>query len=277
MDTLPLMIPGTQPAEARPQTPCAPPDLPEFQVFIEPPDLTPFIDGNTGIPGFWTRDSGQPGPHVMLVALIHGNEFAGATVVADLLQEGFVPLRGRLTLGFANLAAFARFDASNPVASRYVEEDMNRVWDDAQLFGVRQSLELDRAREIRPLIDTADILLDLHSMLWPSYPLLLCGPSVRGRALAEQLATPAMIVADCGHAGGKRLIDYAHFTSETGSAAGILVEAGQHWDADGRAPAASRTACGGGVRDYGADEPVCVYPAVPRWRGDRPGRHGDCA
>lgn len=214
------MTSGTQPAE-----------VPAFQVLIEPPDLVPWLDGNTGVPGFWTRDSGRPGLHVMLVALIHGNEFAGATVLAGLLQEGFVPRQGRLTLGFANLAAFARFDASNPVASRYVEEDMNRVWDDAQLFGVRHSLELDRARQIRPLIDSADILLDLHSMLWPSDPLLLCGPSARGRELAEQLATPAMIVADCGHAGGKRLIDYAHFTSATGKAAGILVEAGQHWEA----------------------------------------------
>ncbi len=56
---------------------------------------------------------------------------------------------------------------------------MNRVWDDAQLFGVRRSAELDRAREIRRVIDDADIVLDLHSMLWPSDPLLLCGPAMR--------------------------------------------------------------------------------------------------
>jgi predicted deacylase len=207
-----------------------PREVPEFPVFIEPPDLAPFMEGNTGVQGFWTRDSGLAGPHVVLVSLIHGNETAGATVLAALLRDAFVPLRGRLTLGFANLAAFARFDAANPVASRFVEEDLNRVWDDAQLFGVRQSLELDRARQIRPLIDSADILLDLHSMLWPSDPLLLCGPAPRGLALAEQLATPAMIVADAGHAGGKRLIDYGHFTSQEGHAAGILVEAGQHWE-----------------------------------------------
>jgi succinylglutamate desuccinylase len=134
--------------------------LPEFAVRIAAPDLTPYLQGNTGIEGFTTLDSGRPGPHVVAVSLIHGNEFAGAIVLVELLAAGFIPKYGRLTLGFANLAAFARFDAENPTASRYAEEDMNRVWDDYQLFGVRHSLELDRARQIRPLVDTADMLLD---------------------------------------------------------------------------------------------------------------------
>jgi len=216
-------------------TPVAPPgsqqaDLPQFPVFITPPDLAPYLDGNTGVAGFTTRDSGQAGPHVLLVSLIHGNELAGAIVLAALLDAGFVPLRGKVTFGFANIAAFARFDAANPLASRYVEEDLNRVWDDAQLFGVRRSVELERAREIRPLAEAADVLLDLHSMLWPSQPLLLCGPAARGRALAEGLGTPAMVIADAGHAGGKRLIDYPHFTAPQGSATAILLEAGQHWE-----------------------------------------------
>lgn len=224
------MAPGTPPADFTQQDSGLPADLPEFSVLIQAPDIAPFLDGNTGIPGFTTRDSGLPGPHVLLVSLIHGNEIAGATVLAELLRDNFRPLTGRLTLGFANIAAFERFDPANPLASRFIDEDMNRVWDDVQLFGVRRSLELDRAREIRPLVDTADILLDLHSMLWPSDPLLLCGPSPQGRALARSIATPPMVIADQGHAGGKRLIDYGRFTEATGTAAGILVEAGQHWE-----------------------------------------------
>ncbi len=207
-----------------------PADLPEFPVYTAAPDLAPFLAGNTGIRGFTTRDSGQPGPHVVLVSLIHGNELAGAIVIADLLRQNFVPLRGRVTMGFANIAAFARFDPANPLASRFVEEDLNRVWDDAQLLGVRRSLELERAREMHPIIDKADLLLDLHSMLWPSDPLLLCGPSARGRKLALTLATPHVVIADHGHAGGKRLIDYSRFTAAVAPATGILVEAGQHWE-----------------------------------------------
>jgi predicted deacylase len=220
------MIQGTPPAVTAPTEP----DLPAFPVYLAAPDLTRWRAGNTGIAGFTTLESGAPGPHVMLVALIHGNEIAGAIVLADLLARNFMPACGRLTLGFANLAAFARFDPAAPLAARYVEEDMNRVWDDAQLFGVRRSLELDRARDMRPLIDTADILLDLHSMLWPSDPLLLCGPTAHGRALAMAVATPPAVIADRGHAGGKRLIDYGRFTEAGATATAILVEAGQHWE-----------------------------------------------
>jgi predicted deacylase len=209
-----------------------PPDLPRFPVAIPTPDISPWLAGNTGIPGFTTRDSGKAGPHVVLIALTHGNELAGAIVLDRMLREGMSPRIGKLTFGFANIAAFARFDAANPVASRFVEEDLNRVWDDIQLFGVRRSLELDRAREIRPLIDTADFVLDLHSMLWPSDPLLLCGTTAQGRRLALAVGTPAMVVADHGHAGGKRLIDYGRFTEAACPAACILVEAGQHWETE---------------------------------------------
>jgi predicted deacylase len=204
--------------------------LPHFPVYLDAPDITPFIAGNTGIPGFTTLEAGLPGPHVVLVSLIHGNEIAGAIVLAEMLRANTLPLRGKLTLGFANIAAFEKFDPENPVASRFVEEDLNRAWDDVQLFGVRRSLELDRAREIRPLIDVADIVLDLHSMLWPSDPVLLCGPTKLGRDLAMNIATPPMVIADQGHAGGKRLIDYGRFTEASSNAACVLVEAGQHWE-----------------------------------------------
>jgi predicted deacylase len=204
--------------------------LPAFPVLLTPPDLARFAVGNTGVEGFTTRDSGRSGPHVLIVSLIHGNEIAGAIAVKELLEQDFRPACGRLTLGFANLAAYRRFDPANPLTSRFVEEDLNRVWDDAQLFGVRHSAELERAREIRRLADDADMVLDLHSMLWPSDPLLLCGPSPRGHALAAAVAEPALVIADHGHAGGKRLIDYGRFTAGTGRGAAILVEAGQHWE-----------------------------------------------
>ena len=57
--------------------------------------------------------------------------------------------RGKLTLSFANVAAFQSFDAKKPTASRYVDEDFNRVWDVATLEGPRQSAELTRARAFR--------------------------------------------------------------------------------------------------------------------------------
>jgi predicted deacylase len=204
--------------------------LPHFEVAVTPPDLDPWLDGNTGVPGFTTRESRAPGPHLILISLMHGNELAGAIALDRLLRGGLQPSRGRLTFGFANLAAFARFDPEDPVASRYVEEDLNRVWDRSWLTGSRRSLELDRAREMRPLIETADVLFDLHSMLWPSDPLILCGATLKGRRLAEGIGAPGLVISDSGHSNGRRLIDYDVFSDPGSAPRANLVEAGQHWE-----------------------------------------------
>ncbi len=206
--------------------------VPYFPVQLTAPDIGPWLAGNTGIRGVTTLRSPLPGPHVALLALLHGNEVAGAIVLDALLRAGVHPARGRLSLVFANLSAYGRFDADQPTASRFLDEDMNRVWDPAVLDGPRSSSELDRARAIRPVIEQADLLLDLHSMLWPSDPLLLCGPGERGRALGMSLGVPNLVVADRGHATGPRLIDYPRFTESGGGAAACLVEAGQHWRAE---------------------------------------------
>jgi len=180
--------------------------------------------------GFTSFDSGRPGPHAALLALMHGNEIAGAVVLDRLLRAGLRPVRGKLSFGFVNLAAFDRFDPLRPTASRFVDEDLNRVWDPALLDGPRHSCELDRAREIRPFIDGVDVMLDLHSMLWPSDALILCGSAPSGKALAQAVAVPPLVVADAGHVNGRRLIDYPRFSSEDSGCSGCLVEAGQHWE-----------------------------------------------
>ena len=203
--------------------------LPHFAVRLTPPDISPWLAGNTGIPGFTTIDSRRPGPHVALIALSHGNELAGAIVLDAMLRRPPALVAGRLTLGFANIEAFLRFNPKQPTASRFADEDFNRLWDKQVLDGPRQSSELTRARQIRPLIDQVDTLLDLHSMLWPSDPLILSGPSGKGRALAMAIGTPDLVISDHGHISGSRLIDYAPFTGQ-GRAAAALVEAGQHWE-----------------------------------------------
>ena len=206
--------------------------LPAFDIEFPPPDISQWAAGNTGVPGFWSFAGPGPGPHVLITALVHGNEIAGAVALDQLLQTGPKPLRGTLTLGFANLEAYARFDTAQPTASRYVDEDMNRLWDVSVLDSPRQSSELTRARAMRPLVERADILLDLHSMLWPSEPLILSGPTERGRGLAASVGTPGLIVADHGHVSGRRLIDYAPFVQPGGERRAVLVEAGQHWKRD---------------------------------------------
>ena len=208
------------------------PAIPRFPVAIEPPDISRWREGNTGVPGFTTASAAQPGPHVLVLALTHGNEVGGAVVLDRMLRAGLRPRYGRLTVGFANMGAYARFDPAEPTASRFVDEDLNRVWDPAMLDGLRSSAELDRARTMRPVIDTADMLLDLHSMLWPSDPLILSGTSPKGRGLASALGVPPLVVADHGHQTGPRVIDYPRFSGDDTEAAACLVEAGQHWQPD---------------------------------------------
>jgi predicted deacylase len=210
-------------------SPIKQPQLPSFEVRITAPDIDRWLAGNTGVRGFTTRAAGVAGPHVALLAITHGNEVAGAIVLDRLLDAGLTPTRGKLTFGFVNLAAYQRFDPRQPTVSRFVDEDINRLWDTAVLDSARRSAELDRAREIRPLIDTVDVLFDLHSMLWPSDPLILCGTSPKGKRLALGVGVPALVVADQGHASGRRLIDYPRFADAATPCAASLVEAGQHW------------------------------------------------
>jgi predicted deacylase len=201
---------------------------------------------------------------VAILALMHGNEIAGAVLLERWLRAGLRPARGRLSLAFANTAAFLRFDPDDPTASRFVDEDMNRLWDLETLEGGRRSCELTRARALRPFLDTVDVLLDLHSMLWPSDPLVLAGRMGRAHRLALSLGVPPLVVADDGHAAGARLIDYRAFTAPDATAAAILVEAGSHWEAATVATteyAAARLLHLSGVLD--AADPVVPRPPAP--------------
>lgn len=201
-------------------------------VEVSAPDISPYRRGNTGIPYVTTFDSGRPGPHALITALIHGNELCGAWALVTLFACGVRPHRGRLTLAFANTEAYRRFDPANPRASRYVEEDLNRVWDLAILAGPRCSVELERARALRPLIEDVDLLLDLHSMQLPAPPLILCGLAEKGRRLAAAMGFPGLIVADAGHRNGPRMRDFGAFADPASPRTALLVECGQHWAKD---------------------------------------------
>ncbi|MSO77211.1 MAG: succinylglutamate desuccinylase [Alphaproteobacteria bacterium] len=204
------------------------PDNP-YPIELTAPDIAPYRAGNTGVDYVTVFESGQAGPDVVLVALMHGNEICGAVALDRLLREGPRPSRGRLTLAFANHAAFARFDPRDPTGSRFVDQDLNRVWSPAILDGPAQSVELARARELRPVFDRADYLLDIHSMQHGTPALMLAGLLEKGRALALRVAYPAHIMCDAGHAAGSRLRDYGGFGDPASPKNALLVECGQHW------------------------------------------------
>ena len=197
---------------------------------ISPPDISPFKDGNTGVDYVHVLDSGQPGPNVMIQALTHGNEFCGAIALDFLFRKKITPQQGKLTLAFANVAAFERFDFADPDRSRYIDEDYNRVWGDDALRGPRDSVELRRARALRPFVDAADYLLDLHSMHEPCRPIMVCAKSEKSAAFSRRIGVPGDLLIDTGHPAGLRMIERGAFNDPASPKTAVLIECGQHWE-----------------------------------------------
>jgi predicted deacylase len=200
-----------------------------YPVEIQPPDLAPYRSGNAGIDYVHVLDSGRPGPTALVQALTHGNEFCGALALDFLLRSNLRPAAGRLIVVFANVEAYAKFDFDDPDASRYVDEDLNRVWADDVLDGPRDSAELRRARALRPLVDKADFLLDIHSMHDPCRPIGVCGMRDKHLDLARRVGLPADLLIDTGHPAGLRMRDRGGFNDPASPRQALLIECGQHW------------------------------------------------
>ncbi len=129
---------------------------------------------------------------------------------------------------------FARFDHGDPDRSRYIDEDYNRVWGDDALLGSRDSAELRRARQLRPFVDAADYLLDLHSMHEPCRPIMVCAVGGKGAeksvALSRKIGVPADMLVDTGHPAGLRMMERGGFGDPKSPKTAVLIECGQHWE-----------------------------------------------
>lgn len=244
----------------------------ELQFELALPDISAWRAGNTGTEGVWHFDSGLPGRHVMLTALVHGNELCGAWAVKGLLEAGVRPARGSLTLAFCNLAAFDRFDPAAFDASRFVDEDLNRQWSTERLADAH-TRERRRALELLPFVQGTDWLLDLHSMHERSAPLLLTGPHARNIELARRLRAPMHVVVDEGHQDGTRLRDHGRFglaDADAGDARSLLVECGFHGDASSREVAQDISARF--LVEAGVIDGASAATALAGWRRPDPAR-----
>ncbi len=200
------------------------------KIELHPIDLTPWKQGNTGVDYVHRLESRAPGSTVMVQALTHGNELCGAIALDALLRDPPKLRRGTLIVSFANVAAYERFDPAQPNRSRCVDEDLNRVWADEVLDGPRNSAELRRARELRPFVDAADLLLDIHSMTEPCRPLMVCGTLDKNAAYARELGMPADLLIDTGHPAGLRMVERGGFGDADSPKKALLIECGQHWE-----------------------------------------------
>jgi hypothetical protein len=112
-----------------------------------------------------------------------------------------------------------------------VDEDMNRVWSAAILDATPRSGDVARAAALRPFVERADYLLDLHTTQHPNEPLVLAGPLLRSREFARMTGLADLVVVDRGHAQGPRMRDYDGFADPGSAKTALLIECGQHWAA----------------------------------------------
>ena len=204
------------------------PPQPEFEVL--PRDLSAYRAGNTGIDYVHRFESGKPGPHVMVNALTHGNEFCGMTAVCHLLDTGVRPLVGTLTLSFANVEAYASFNVNQPYDSRQITHNLNRVWSAELLDGLDDSVELRRARAMRPAVAAAQHILDIHSTSQDVEPFWVYPQHGRNTSVATRLPQPAVhLVMPNGLGSGTPLIQHGRHGLPDGPGAALVVECGQHF------------------------------------------------
>ncbi|HEX4946531.1 MAG TPA: succinylglutamate desuccinylase/aspartoacylase family protein [Blastocatellia bacterium] len=173
-----------------------------------------------------------PGPLVIGLGGLHGNEPAGVRAlqqVVQTLQATAPPLRGKFLALAGNLTALQR-------GTRFVERDLNRMWSpervralNAQTLPTPETVEETEQKELLAVIEAAlntnpkdVIFLDLHTTSSDGAPFALISDTLTNRKLAQALGTPLIL-------GLEESLDgtILNYVNELGHAA-IGFEAGQH-------------------------------------------------
>jgi succinylglutamate desuccinylase len=113
--------------------------------------------GPFAYPRAFHHDGGGHGFHLVFGSVVHGDEVGSlpaVVAIAEALVAGTLKHAGRLTLFVGNPEA-AR------AGQRFLEADLNRVFMDEP----PDCHEGRRARELRPVLDAADVFIDLHQTI----------------------------------------------------------------------------------------------------------------
>lgn len=135
----------------------------------------------------------QPGPRLIVLGAVHGNETCGTRAVEQLLARfdsgQLTLLRGQLTVvPITNPLAYAR-------GRREGDRNLNRR---LMPTAIPQEFEDRVARVLCPLLQAHDVLLDLHSFHTGGDPFVMVGPCDNGGTLqpfAHEAAEAALAAA----------------------------------------------------------------------------------
>jgi predicted deacylase len=137
---------------------------------------------------------------------------------------------GVLTVSFANVAAYESFDPAHPFDSRQIVHNLNRIWSPLWLEGTEDSPELRRARELQPVVEAADHVLDLHSTNADVVPFWVYPAFERNAQAALAIGRPSVhFVMPNGLGSGTPLIQYGRFGEASGAGVALVAECGQHF------------------------------------------------
>lgn len=185
--------------------------------------------GATGVTRFASR-ADLPRPHLAIVGAVHGNERCGLQAIRRLEQE----LReSRLDLCAGTLFLIH----GNPEATREQHRhtsagvDLNRLFDfrfERELEPERWTVEHHRALALRPLLDSVDALLDLHSASAPSPPFAIASRVPASRPFAEALGLEYVTFGWDGPGLLGNIVSLGVLTRR--ELPGVSVECGRHED-----------------------------------------------
>ncbi len=177
--------------------------------------------------GYFRGES--PGPTLVVVGGMHGNEPSGVLALQTLLEElkGFEDrFSGELIALAGNLRALEE-------GKRFIDYDLNRMWkmasDMRSLGKIPDSYEAKEMHELHELICEISenrkgplVFLDLHTTSSESSPFLLCGDTLRNRNFVASIPVPKILGLDEQLNGP--LLSYVNAQGHIS----IVFEAGQH-------------------------------------------------
>lgn len=174
----------------------------------------------------------EPGPTLLIVGGLHGNEPAGLLglerVLAELGEAGLA--RGEFVGLAGNLEALA-------AGRRFMDEDLNRIWLPQRLAALRSSEPVSvEERELRALDEElraalararAEVCaLDLHTISGPGPAFVVIDDTLLNRRFANRFPVPLVLGLDEELTGTMA----HHLTAEGVIAVGF--EAGQHQESE---------------------------------------------